>query len=94
MGIEWFRDLSVTILCFVTTGVLIFAAIILYLLYRKIKTTLFQVQTLVKRVNDTVNALEGMIKPILSVHSIISGINRGFNFTKKMFKKERKTEGG
>ena len=80
MGIEWFRDLSVTILCFVTTGVLILVAILVCRLYRKLTATLALVE-------------EG-IKPILSVLSIISRINKGFNFTKKMFKKQGKTEGG
>ena len=62
MGIEWFRDLSITILGFVTTVVLIFAAIIIYRLYRKITATLFLVQTLMKSVNDTVRTVEEIIK--------------------------------
>jgi methyl-accepting chemotaxis protein len=62
VGIEWFRDLSIVILGFVTTAVLIFAVIIIYRLYRKITTTLFLVQTLMKSVNDTVNTVEEIIK--------------------------------
>ena len=62
MGIEWFRDLSITIMGFVTTAVLIFAVIIIYRLYRKIAITLFLVQTLMKSVNDTVNTVEEIIK--------------------------------
>jgi len=62
VGIEWFRDLSITILGFVTTGVLIFVAILVYRLYRKITTTLFLVQTLMKSINDTVSTVEDMIK--------------------------------
>lgn len=62
MGIEWFRDLSIAILGFVTTAVLIFAVIIIYRLYRKITTTLFLVQTLMKSVDDTVNTVEEIIK--------------------------------
>lgn len=62
MNIEWFRDLSITILGFMTTAVLIFAAIIIYRLYRKITTTLFLVQTLMKSVNDTVNTVKEVIK--------------------------------
>jgi predicted PurR-regulated permease PerM len=62
MGIEWFRDLSIAILGFVTTAVLIFVAIIIYRLYRKITTTLFLVKTLMKSVNDTVNMVEEVIK--------------------------------
>ena len=62
MGIEWFRDLSITIMGFTTTAMLIFIGIIIYRLYRKITTTLFLVQTLMKSVNDTVNTVEESIK--------------------------------
>jgi predicted PurR-regulated permease PerM len=62
MGIEWVRDLSVAILCFVTTAVLIFVVILIYRLYRKITTTLVLVQTLMGSVNDTVNTVEEIIK--------------------------------
>ena len=62
MGIEWFRDLSITIMGFITTAVLIFAVIIIYRLYRKITATLFLAQTLMKSINDTVNIVEEMIK--------------------------------
>jgi methyl-accepting chemotaxis protein len=62
VGIEWFRDLSIVILGFVTTAVLIFTVILIYRLYRKITTTLFLVQTLMKSANDTVNTVEEIIK--------------------------------
>jgi len=62
LGIEWFRDLSIAILGFVTTAVLIFTAVLVYRLYRKTTTTLFLVQTLMKSVNDTVNTVEEIIK--------------------------------
>jgi len=62
MDMEWFRDLSIVILGFVTTAVLIFTVILIYRLYRKITTTLFLVQTLMKNVNDTVNTVEEIIK--------------------------------
>ncbi|HEX9896833.1 MAG TPA: hypothetical protein VGA85_04130 [Dehalococcoidales bacterium] len=129
MDMEWFRDLSITILGFVTTGVLIFVAILVYRLYRKITATFDLIQTLMKSINDTVNTVEEIIKttsqnindtiievkdniklvlkgisdsifqvregikPVLSVFSIISGINKGFKYIKKMFKKES-NEGG
>jgi ABC-type transporter Mla subunit MlaD len=62
MDIEWFRDLSITIMGFVTTAVLIFAAIIIYRLYRKMTATLSLAQTLVNSVNDTVITVEEAIK--------------------------------
>jgi phage-related protein len=64
MGIEWFRDLSITVMGFVTTAVLIFAAIIIYRLYRKITTTLSLIQNLIKSVNDTVNTVEETMKSV------------------------------
>jgi|WetSurMetagenome_2_1015567.scaffolds.fasta_scaffold05081_10 hypothetical protein len=62
MDIEWFRDLSITILGFVTIAVLIFAAIIFYRFYRKLTKALFLVQTLITSVDETVNTVEVFIK--------------------------------
>jgi methyl-accepting chemotaxis protein len=62
LGIEWFRDLSITIMGFVTAAVLIFAAFIIYRLYRKITATLFLAQTLMNSVNNTVITVEELIK--------------------------------
>ena len=44
MSIEWFRDMSIVILGFVASAVLIFAAITVYSLYRTIKSTLLLVK--------------------------------------------------
>jgi methyl-accepting chemotaxis protein len=136
MDMAWFRDLSITVLGFLTSVVLIFAAILFCSLYRKITATLALVQTLIKSINITVNTLEGVIKttsqsindtvsevkgsikevknridllskgisdsisqvqegikPMLSVFSIICGIQNGFKFIKKLFKKEYNEKG-
>ena len=85
MGIEWFRDLSITILGFVTIAVLIFAGIIIYRLYRNITKTLQLVQTLIKSVNDTVNTVEETIKTtsqninntVIEVKDSIKQISKG-----------------
>ena len=53
MGIEWFRDLSITILCFITTVVLIFNTILAYRLYRMIKSTLLLANAASKMAYDT-----------------------------------------
>jgi hypothetical protein len=62
MGIEWYRDLSITILCFMTTAMLIFAAIIILRLYKKITATLALVQKLLNSVNNVVVTVEEVIK--------------------------------
>ena len=69
MGIEWYRDLSITLMGFAATAAflftaisVIFAAILCYLMYRKIAVMLLLGKTLLNSVNDTVNTVEESIK--------------------------------
>ena len=87
MGIEWFRDLSITILGFVTTAVLIFTAILVYRLYRTIKSTLLLVKAASKIVYDTVTLVQEGIKPLLTILAVIQGIRGGFQGINKIFQK-------
>ena len=87
MGIEWFRDLSIAILGFVTTGVLIFAAILVYRLYRTLKSTLSLVKAASKIAYDTVALMQEGIKPMLPILAVIQGIRGGFKGIRKIFKK-------
>jgi hypothetical protein len=93
MGIEWFRDLSITILAFTTTFLLIFIAVLVYSLYRTVKSTLVRVQAVAKTMSDTVAQIQEGIKPLLSALALVQGVFRGFQGIGKMFKKESK-EGG
>jgi hypothetical protein len=93
MGIEWFRDLSITILGFVTTAVLIFGAILVYRLYRTLNSTLLLVKEASKMARDTTALLQESIKPLLPIVAVIQGIRGGFEVFRKMFKKES-SEGG
>ena len=93
MSIEWFRDLSITILCFVTTAMLIFIAVLVYRLYRAVKSTLLQVNTVAKSVNDTINLVQESIKPVLGIMALIQAVRGGFEVISKIFKKES-NEGG
>jgi hypothetical protein len=93
MGIEWFRDLSITILGFVTSVVLIFMAIMVYRLYREAKSTLEFVRATAKTVQETVTMVQEGIKPILPIMAIIQGVRGGFEFIKKMCGMENNVEG-
>ena len=93
MGIEWFRDLSITILGFVTTAVLIFIAILVYRLYREAKSVLQLAKAASKIAYDTVTLVQEAIKPLIPILALIQGIWRGFESISKMFKKES-NEGG
>ena len=88
MGIEWFRDLSITILGFVTTAVLVFAVVLFYRLYRAAMSTLALLKATSKVAYDTVTVLQESIKPLLPIMAVIQGIRGGIEFISKMFKKE------
>jgi hypothetical protein len=63
MGIEWFRDLSITIFGIVASVVLIFGAILGYLLCSRIKSTLLSVNAAAKAVQDTVTWCKRLSSP-------------------------------
>ena len=90
MGIEWFRDLSITILGFVTIAVLIFATIWIYRLYRIAKSTLLIIKETSKIAHDTAALMQESMKPMLPILAVIQGITGGIELFKKMFKKENK----
>ena len=93
MGIEWFRDLSITILCFVTTIAIIFGAILFFLLYKKAKSTLKLAESAAKSAYDTVTLVQEFIKPLLPILALIQGVCGGLGGISNLFKKDS-TEGG
>ena len=93
MSIEWFRDLSIVILGFVASAVLIFATVLAYRLYREVRSALLLVKAASKIARDTVTLVQEGIKPLLPILALIQGIRGGFKGISKMFKKES-NEGG
>ena len=93
MGIEWFRDLSIVLLALVTTAVLIFIAILVYRLYRTLKSTLEMVKAASKIAYETVTLVQEGLKPLVPILALIKGISAGFQSISKMFKKESDKRG-
>jgi hypothetical protein len=89
MGIEWFRDLSITILGFVTAAVLIIATILGFRLYRTAQSTLLLVKSTAKTAHETVSLVQGLIKPLIPILALIQGISSVFKGFGNMFNKER-----
>ena len=87
MGIEWFRDLSITILGFTSTVVLIFIGLLVYRLYRIAKPALLLVKATSKIAYDTVTQIQEGLKPLLTLLALIKGFSGGFQSISKMFKK-------
>jgi hypothetical protein len=93
VGIEWFRGLSITILGFVATGVLIFTAVLAYRLYRSTQSTLLVVKAASKVAYNTATMVQEGVKSLLPMLALIQGIRGGFEAIIKMFKREN-NEGG
>jgi hypothetical protein len=85
MGIEWYRDLSITLMGFVTTAgllvlilattiILIVATILAFRLYRKAKNVLLQVEASLNIGRNTLLMGEGLI----AILAFIQGVRRGF----------------
>ena len=77
MGIEWTRDLSITILGFVASGVLIFAAVLAYRLYRETTSAMSQLKAASKRACDTAFLIQEIIKPLIPVVTLVQGVRAG-----------------
>ncbi|MFC1992629.1 hypothetical protein ACFLV3_02310 [Chloroflexota bacterium] len=88
MSIEWFRDLVISIFGLVAVGVLILIAVLLFLLYRRVKSIL----DALKSTSATVRAVssyvgEEVAKPLIEVVALIQGIRMGMDRVSKFFKK-------
>lgn len=89
MSIDWVRDLVISISGLVVTGVLIFIAVLLYSLYRKISSILDSAQatsTTIKEVSSYVGI--EVLKPVIQIVAIAQGIRQGIDTVSKFFKKK------
>ena len=85
MDIEWFRDLSITILGFVTSAVLIFVTVLIYRLYRKANSALQLAKSTSKIAYDTATLVQQ--GPLITILTLIQGIRGGYKGISKIFKK-------
>jgi hypothetical protein len=85
MGIEWFRDLSITLLGFVTTAALIFVSVLIYRLYRKANSALQLAKSASKIACDTITLVQQ--GPLITILTMIQGFRGGFKGISKIFKK-------
>lgn len=88
MGIDWFRDLFICIFGLVATGVLIFSTVLLFLLYRRVRTILDSVKATSKTIQGVSSYVgDEVVKPVIELAAIIQGIRQGVDTIGKFFKK-------
>ena len=89
MSIDWFRDLVICISGLVATGVLIFIAVLAYLLYRRAKPILDSIKTTSKTVQGISSYVgDEVAKPLIQVVALFQGMRQGIDTVSKFLKKK------
>lgn len=92
MGIDWFRDLVICIFGLVAAGVFIFIAVLLFLLYRRVRVILDSVKATSRTIQGISSYVgDEVVKPVIEVAVLVQGIRQGIDTISKFFKKK---EGG
>lgn len=92
MGIDWFRDLVICIFGLVAAGVFIFIAVLLFLLYRRVRVILDSVKATSRTIQGISSYVgDEVVKPVIEVAALIQGVRQGIDTISKFFKKK---EGG
>jgi hypothetical protein len=94
MDIAWFRDLVICISGLVVTVVVIFIAVLAYLLYNKARSVMDSIKATSATINEITSAVrDEIVKPVLQWVSLIRGVLQGIDLVSKFFRKEEQ-EGG
>ena len=94
MDIEWFRDLVICISGLVITVVVIFVAVLLYLLYNRARSVLDSIETTSATVHEIATSVrDEVVKPIVQLTALFRGVCQGVDLVSRFFKKEEQ-EGG
>lgn len=92
MDIEWFRDLVICISGLVVTCVVIFIAVLAYLLYNRAKSVLNSAEAIATTVREITSMVKDeVVNPVAQFVALIKGIFQGVDMVSRFFKK---TEGG
>ena len=97
MGIEWLRDLIICIYGIVGIIVCLFFAVIVYLLYQRIKRVLSKAEQIQKGVQGIVSEVksevasvkEEVMSPLVQIIAIVQGVRQGYSMVSKMMKKDK-----
>ena len=94
MDIGWFRDLVICIWGLAMTVVVIFIAVLAFLLYSKISLVLDSMKATSATLREITSTVKDeVVKPAVQFVTLIRGIVQGIELASKLFKKEEQ-EGG
>jgi len=94
MDIGWFRDLVICIAGLVITAVVLFIAVLAYLLFSKIRPVLDSMKATSATLREITSTVKDeVVKPAVQFVTLIRGIVQGIELASRLFKKEEQ-EGG
>jgi len=89
VSIEWFRDLVLCIFGLGATVVVIFLAVLAFLLYRRLRPILNSVKATTKTVEDLSSCVEVEVaRPLAQVAAFIQGIRQAVGLVSRFTKKK------
>lgn len=89
MNIEWFRDLVVCIYGLGTVIAVIFIAVLVFLLYRRLMPILDSLKATTKTVEDLSSCVEVEVaRPLAQVAAFIQGIRQAVSLVSRFTKKK------
>jgi cell division protein FtsX len=92
MSIDWFRDLVISIAGVLVIIVLLFIAVLTFLLYRRAKVILDSMKTTSQNIAGISTYVTNEVaKPLIQVVAFIQGVRQGVNAISRLFSKK---EGG
>lgn len=90
MGIEWFRDLAISLSGLILVGVLIFIAVLAFLLYRRVSSILDSMKIVSKNVQGISSFVtDEVAKPLIQMVAFVQGIRQGIDAIGKLFKRKK-----
>jgi len=93
MSIDWFRDLIISIAGVLVIIVLLFIAVLTFLLYRRAKVILDSIKTTSQNIAGISTYVTNEVaKPLIQVVTFIQGVRQGVNAISRLF--SQKKEGG
>ena len=89
MSIEWFRDLVVCIFGLGVTVVVIFLAVLAFILYRRLKPVLDSLRATTKTVENLSSCVEMEVaRPLAQVAAFIQGIRQAVSLVGRFTKRK------
>ena len=89
MDIAWFRDLVICITGLVVAVVVIFVAVLAYLLYKRARSVLNLAEAASATMYEISSSVrDEIVKPVVQLVALIRGICQGIDMVSRFFKKE------